>query len=67
MHHNWKGKKNVPANIKQHWIDPERNLLPCGLLNNNNTPKRKRLSASAKNFKPKSKLNATAKNYKPKK
>ena len=65
MHYNWKGKKNVPANIKQHWIDPEKNLLPRGLLNNNSSKKRK-LSASAKNYKPKSKLRATAKNYKPK-
>ena len=55
MHYNWKGDKNVPANIKQHWIDPEKNLLPRGLLNNNNNSKKKKLNATSKNYKPKKK------------
>jgi hypothetical protein len=57
MHYNWKGDKNVPANIKQHWIDPEKNLLPRGLLNNNNNnnSKKKKLNATAKNYKTKKK------------
>lgn len=48
-HYNWKGNKNVPENIKIHWIDPEKNLLPRGLLNNSN----KRLNPNAQNYTPK--------------
>lgn len=53
-HHNWKGSKNVPGNIKIHWVDPEKNLLPRGLLNNNNNTKKK-LNPNAKNYSPKKK------------
>ena len=51
-HHNWKGTKNVPANVKIHWIDPEKNLLPKGLLNNNNNTKttKRKLNPNAKNY-----------------
>ena len=57
-HYNWKGVR-APNNIKIHWVDPEKNLLPRGLLNNN-----KKMNPNAKNYKPK--LNASAKNYTPK-
>lgn len=48
-HYNWKGRNNVPENIKIHWIDPEKNLLPRRLLNNTNT----RLNPNARNYLPK--------------
>ena len=67
-YYNWKGVK-APAEIEQSWIDPEKNLLPKGLLNNtpkSNSPKRK-LKATAKSFSPKKRtLKVTAKAFSPK-
>ena len=52
---NWKGSspKNVPANIRQAFIDPEKNLLPKGLLNNSVRSSKKTLKANARILDPK--------------